>query len=409
MTEARFTGRQAFVATPFVGDNYNVLATYSLAVGAELERRGWTVTHSRSDNPGFLNAMLRVGADPEAIVLLGHFFYDLRVSAQNLFNGTHLGDLIRARKGAMIADHPFTTFMWPRIEDAHPSVAYFLAEPAFLRTAQLMGSPIATVRHLSLPNFYTDPTPPPPFESRPFDVFIPVTFRGIGDISAYRDSLQAEPDLREIAGALFDTLISDHFRYPLDGFLEVVEATMGIVAPDLSADRVRLKRFLAVLSAVDMIVRNTRRTDQVRALLADAAGLRIQIAGKLPDTLDLPPGTVANGPMTAPEIGRAMAQSRIVIHSHPTYPGAMHERVPTAMAAGCVVISDPAPALSDAFIENSTWLCPPDGATLRDLTASLGPDGLAAIGARAAGCAPGPFGIGPHVDALLTGLDAQEL
>ena len=408
LANERGMGRQALLLRPSNGNNYDVLTAYNAAVARELEARGWKVVVAPASAPDFLGRVMASGADPDGIVLLGHFFYDLRVSAQNHFHEARAGDVLKGRIGAMIADHPFTNFMWPRIEGADSRIMYFVGDPAFERAAKVLNPALRRFRHLPLPNFYADSSPPSPFDGRPFDAFIAVSFRGVGDMRAFRRGLPGGIADYSFAGALYDALRHEYHRYPLDVFFELVADLLDMAPQCLMADRARLNTLLGILSQVDLIVRNDRRIELVNALLADTRGLRVQIAGILPETIGLPPDVIARGPLDAMEIGRAMAQSRIVVHCNTTFTGGMHERVLTAMSSGCVVLSDPSPALDAAFKEGEEWICVRPQQTLRDIVRAWGPSGLAAIGDRASRRSPGEFGIGHHVDALLTGLDDKD-
>jgi hypothetical protein len=85
----------------------------------------------------------------------------------------------------------------------------------------------------------------------------------------------------------------------------------------------------------------------------------------------------------------------------------MHERVLTAMATGCGVISDFAPALAETFEQGAEWLYAPPGAGIRALTAVFEDECLEALGTAAMRAVRDRFEMPQHVDGLLAGLDAE--
>jgi glycosyltransferase involved in cell wall biosynthesis len=84
----------------------------------------------------------------------------------------------------------------------------------------------------------------------------------------------------------------------------------------------------------------------------------------------------------------------------------MHERVLTAMASGCGVISDHVPVLAETFEEGALWLHAAPGASLHELLAGFDADRLERMSAAAAQAVAGRFGMPQHVDSLLAGVEA---
>jgi hypothetical protein len=403
---ARVDGRRPVViAEPGRGNNYQLLTAYTAGLASELERRGWAVTVARATEPDFLATLLRDAGDPQAVALLGHFFYDLRVSAQNHFYGARIGDLFRGRLCAMWADHPFTSFMGPRIKDADPRVVYCPAEPGFIEAAAFLNPQLARFTPLGLPVLYAPDAAPAPPSQRPIDVLVPLTFRDVGTLETYLAELAPQPPLQRLAQALYARLIDDRETYPFTLLREVLRSDLGAALSSAEGRDERL--WLGVLGKVDLIVRNARRVTLVQDLLRDAAGLRVHVVGNLPQELHLPPGVTCEGALNVEDLGRRMAQSRWVVHCHPTYPHAQHERVLTAMATGCGVISDPAPVLDETFVAGREWLPATPGAGLRSLLDGFDGERLDALGEAARTAVQGRFGMAEHVDALLAGIEAH--
>jgi hypothetical protein len=399
--------RPVVIALASRGNNYGVLSGYTAGLEAEFRQRGWAVTLADAGRADFLSTLLRHAADPEAVGLLGHFFYDLKVSAQNHFNSTRIGDLFRGRLCAMLADHPYTSFMWPRLQDADPRVVYCPADPGFIDAARFINPQLERFHPLCLPVLYAASAPPLPMAQRPIDVLIPLTYRDTGTRETYLASLATQPALRRLAELLFARLRDDRAVYPFATFLDTMQADFSIGPTALKASIQALREWLGVLSKVDLIVRNERRVELTVDLLRDAAGLRVHVVGKLPADLNLPVGTVCEGPLSADELGRRMSLAKWVVHCHPTYPQAMHERVLTAMASGCAVISDFAPALADAFKVGTEWLHAPPLASLAEVLEGVDATRLGGIGAAATRAVQERFSMTQHVDDLLAGLDAH--
>jgi hypothetical protein len=400
------TGRRVVLAEADRGNNYRVLSVYTAGLEAEFRRRGWDVSVARAREPDFLATLLRHAADPEAVALLGHFFYDLQVTAQNHFNGSRIGDVFRGRLCAMVADHPFTWFMKQRMQNADPRVVYCPAEPGFIAAASFINPQLKRFYPLALPVLYAAEEQAVRPSRRPIDVLVALTLRDVGGREQYLAELTSSGGHRRLAEALFARLSSDRVSYPFDVFRELMQREVGIEAAQLVADRQALRQWLDVLSKVDLIVRNERRIEMMRDLLRDTAGLRVHLVGQLPTDLPLPPDATLEGPLAADELGRRMAQSKWVVHCHPTYPRAMHERVLTAMATGCGVISDFAPGLDDTFEQGAEWLHARPGMSLRDVVAEIDADRLDEIGAAAVHAVQGRFGMTQHVDSLLTAVES---
>lgn len=406
LASERSCHRPVVIALASRGNNYGVLSAYTAGLAAEFRQRGWAVTLADAQAPDFLPTLLRHAADADAVCMLGHFFYDLKVSAQNHFNSARIGDVLRGRLCAMLADHPFTAFMWPRLHDADPRVVYCPADPGFIGAARLINPQLDRFHPLGLPVLYAASARPLPLAQRPIDVLIPLTYRDTGTRDQYLAALAPQPKLHRLANLLFARMRDDRTAYPFTTFLHTMEADFGLAPGALKSGTQALREWLGVLSKVDLIVRNERRIELTVDLLRDAAGLRVQVVGKLPAGLSLPPGTVCEGPLDAVELGRRMSLAKWVVHCHPTYPQAMHERVLTAMASGCGVISDFAPVLADTFQVGRQWLHAPPGASLAQVLDGIDAGRLDGLGAAAEKAVRGRFGMTQHVDDLLAGVDA---
>lgn len=407
LADERRAGRRVVIAEAGRGNNYRLLSAYTAGLEAEFRRRGWGVSVARAGEPDFLAALLRHASDPDAIALLGHFFYDLRVSAQNHFGNARISDLFRGRLCAMWADHPFTTFMWPRIQEADPRVLYCPADPGFIDPARWLNPQLARFHPTWLPVLYAPPRPSTPIGQRPIDVLVPLTFRDVGTRERCLADLDTQPPLRRLAEASFERLADDRTTYPFTILRELLQSEFGMPLAALGADRQKQREWLGVFSRVDLIVRNERRVRLVRDLLRNAGSLRVHLVGKLPPELQVGPEVMCEDALDAAALGERMALSRWVVHCHPTYPQAMHERVLTAMSVGCGVISDFAPALAETFREGAEWLHARPGASLDELLAGFDADGTARLASAATAAVAGRFGMPEHVDHLLTGIDAR--
>lgn len=403
LADERGRGRRVVIAEAERGNNYRILSTYVQGLAAEFRRRGWQVDIPRAGDPGFVSRLFRHGEDPEAIALLGHFFYDLRLTAQNLWSNARFGDLFRGRACALWADHPFTGFMWPRITEADPRILYCPADPGFVEAARWINPRLQRFHPTHLPSLYPDETPSP-HERRGVDVLIPLTYRDVGSRDALIAELAAQPDERAVADELFERLSGDRQTYPLALLAQAVTRRTGLEARVWRADRERLKAWLSLLGRVDLIVRNERRRRLTLDLLRDTGGLKVHLVGRLPPDLPVPDHVVQEGPLSADELGARMRDARWVVHCHPTYPGAMHERVLGAMTLGCAVASDDAPVLREHFREGETWACLPAGMSIAGLVDRVPGPAAQAMADQARALAR-THDMASHVDHLLRGLD----
>lgn len=295
--------------------------------------------------------------------------------------------------------------MWERVMNTHERSTTFVLDPGYGDAARLLQPALKTFHKLDPAVFFADPIKAVPFRKRSIDVLIPLSFFILEDYAQIRGRFSDGSDFQKLCDKAYDALKDNYTDYPLAIFSQVVKEMFSIdISQTALNDRDLFMRFMNLLSRLDGLIRIERRVGMVKSLLKDARGLNVHVAGKLPPDVAELPNIVPLGSLRTAALGQVMADSRMVVHCHPTYPDGLHERPINAMANGSVVVSDHWPMMASTFAEGEEWVCWRSGMSLREATDEFGMDRLEHVAQTACGKAWREFSMPRHVDRILEGI-----
>ncbi len=330
--------------------------THKLA--AEIERQGIGVSVISGKSPEFVQKVVEASNNEGHVFYTGIMGYDLSVSSQLNVTG-NLFELLDVPVFGLLGDHPYTEFMWHRMEQ--------------LGNATLV-SPLPSVKEEyeeifeSNNNILLSEHPPPPspkdgvveaiapLSERPIDLLIPW-----GIHKFYRNQRTLDEKLKvigkpalEIGMELFKAALHNYEESIYQIFQRIYNQGYGsryiFKNPKTNEDKCWLK----VLSLVDWTIRKKRRLQMLKMLPALPDELNITITAHpkigtvLPFLKDMKNISWVNE-VEISELERLYSQSKVVLNCNPTYPDTIHGRVRSGMANGCFVVSDYNPALEETF------------------------------------------------------------
>lgn len=331
--------------------NHNVLRNAITLLGEAIEARG--VEHRLLDGnqPDFQRDLLRHLADPCCAVYLGHRYFDLgfvHSDAQGRVR-RNLFEALDRPVFATIQDHPFSEFMWSRIEAASRTTHFAMPSAEFVDEARFI-NPALTQFHTLAPAM-TEPLPAAdeirPLSERSVDIFMSCAFfiiePHLEDLA--RQYAAANDPMKGVIDEVYETGMAERDRPLLRLFLEAYRRAFGepltVGCPMTRRDRAVMR----VLSCIDNRIRFDRRMRVLRQLaqldpalrivvtLAPSAGERLAFLGGR-DNIRL------TGRIDAASARRLYLDARFAINVSPTYVSFVTERVSNAMALGCCVVSD---------------------------------------------------------------------
>ncbi len=375
--------------------NHNLLPLFVGELGKAIEARGLEHVALDGGAPGFRRDLLKLAADPATAIYAGHRFYDMSLVHSEIHSNerANLFEVLDRPVFARLADHPYTRFMWARIDGASPTTHFFTPTPEFEREARFLNSRLTNF-HPVTPSL-TVPLPDPkgvrPFAERPIDIFMPCSFNSA--VPSMEDLRRHYKERNSPVVGLIDELYERGMEEPetslLDVFLQAHERHIGktfsVSAPLTDRDM----RALLVLSATEVKVRCARRFTALANLAGLDRSLRIAVTikdyqrGDIAELQDCP-NIEWIGKVDAGEAQRLYLSSKFVVNVNPTYVNLVSERVRNAMAHGCCVISDKSAHAAGVFAEGEEILFM-DGFDPRPLNDFLvtQTEAAQAIGARA--------------------------
>lgn len=347
--------------------NHNLLPLFIAELGRAIEARGLEHVALDGGAPGFRRDLLKFAADPATAVYAGHRFYDMSLvhSETHHNDRANLFEVLDRPVFARLADHPFTRFMWARIDDASPTTHFFTPTPEFEAEAKFVNSRLTNF-HPVTPSL-TVPLPDPqdirPFAERPIDIFMPCSFNGavpsVEDVR--RHYKERNSPVVGLIDEFYERGLTERDKPLLDIFLEAHERHIGtglsVSAPLTDRDM----RALLVLSATEVKIRCERRFKALTSLAGLDRSLRIAVTAKsnqrgtIPELQDCP-NIEWIGKVDAGEAQRLYLSSKFVVNVNPTYVNLVSERVRNAMAHGCCVISDKSAHCAGVFAEGEEIL-----------------------------------------------------
>ncbi len=366
------------------GDSLGVLRTEYEDVAAAFRELGFRAVIADAETPDFLRTVLAIGSEPHSI-LFGHMFYDMTVVAGGL-PPIPLADVLPASFVSYVGDHPIAPFMRGRVSHLHHCQIAFVFDPDFIEQIRVLNPEVRVFRHLPGLSFGVPNVEPRPFAERAFDAVIAFRYKPLPRPAQIEPAL-TDPVLGEALTATEEALLDDCARPLFAVFSQNLAATAGITPAVLRAeDPARFAIALDALHYVDFFIRNERRRRLVERLLSQAGRLKILFVGCSPDEFGAatPAGADVRVVQHLPfvHLMEAYRDARFVVHSHPTYPGALHERFLNGAACGAVVVSEPVPVYREHFVEGQEWFAVREGFSLAEVASVMGAE-LEAMGRRA--------------------------
>jgi len=394
--------------------NHNVLRNAIALLGEAIEARG--VPHVSLDGsaPDFHGALLRQLAEPGCAVYLGHRYYDLGFvhsdaqgdARRNLF------EALDRPVFASIQDHPFSEFMWQRIEHASRTTHFVLPSREFASEARFL-NPALTQFH-EIPAAMTEPAPAADellaLSERPIDLFMPAAFyttKPSLEALARHYSAEQSP-MKQVIDEVYETGLAERDRPLLGLFLDACQRHFGepltVACPMTRQDRARLQ----VLSCIDTRIRFERRIGVLRDLAQLDPALKIVVTMAPADVKRLTflagrENIKLTGRIDAARVRRLFLNAKFAVNVSPTYVSFVTERVGNAMALGCCVVSDSNRHLASTFAGGEEILFTGDDG-LGALSACFGEDldRAQAIAFRGREKALERFSVARQADALLS-------
>ena len=361
--------------------NHDVLRNAVLLLGEAIESRG--VEHVTVDEnlPTFRRDLVTYAADPANAIYLGCRFFDLGLIYQDphVDSGSmrqNLFEVFDRPVFGVLQDHPFTSFMWSRMQAASRTTHFMSPTAEFQDEAQFINpglvhfhkvSPALTEPEVSAADIR-------PLAERPIDIFMACRFYPL------RPSLQelrqryaaAKSPLLKLIDEVYETGLAERDRSIMTLFLEAIERRFGkslvIECPMTEGDA----EIMQILSSIDIGIRIDRRLKVLRNLAQLDPSLRIVVTldpasrAQIPELHDRP-NIELTGWVDAERARETFLNSKFAINVCPTYVSFVTERLPNAMAMGCCVVSDKNRHLESTFAEGEEILFM-DGCDLAALT-----------------------------------------
>lgn len=352
--------------------NHNVLRNAMVLLGQAIAARG--VDHFLLDGnqPDFQRDLLRHLVDPRCAVYLGHRYFDLGLvhSDAQGYRRRNLFEALDRPVFATIQDHPFSEFMWARIEAASRTTHFALPSAEFGDEARFI-NPALTQFH-SISAAMTEPPPAAaeirPLAERSIDIFMSCVFfttkPGLEDLA--RHYAAAKSPMKRVIDEVYETGIAERDRPLLGLFLDAYRRHFGealtVACPMTREDRAVMQ----VLSCIDIRIRFDRRIAVLRQLAQLDPALRIVVTLSPSDGEGLAFLGGRDNIRLAGRIDAARARelfldTRFAINVSPTYVSFVTERVCNAMALGCCVISDRNSHIASTFAGGEEILFTGDG------------------------------------------------
>lgn len=332
---------------PRAGNEYGVSVLLLNRIADYLRRRGESVHILNPSRDKLPARLIELTQDPDSILYLGNYYFDMTVSAENQLLDANIIEMINRPTICFIGDHPMTQFMWRRIRHAAANPIYHVIDDGLSKELGYLSENAFRTVARSAPYVY-ECDDRIQADAKPFDLFVPVNIgMDAMPIDAVQEAFQAGSKWRLIAGDFHDLLLADGLVRPaVDLFESVVGHHLGA---DLKSFRARNQQIFQILlkifSDVDLSARSARRVEICKRMLRSAGSRRVLVASPKPETgpiasMELPKTVEFTGFLTPKAVGQTMARSKLVLNISPTYSDCIHERVVTTLASHSVPLTD---------------------------------------------------------------------
>lgn len=356
--------------------NHNVMRNAVELLGAAIEARGLEHVTLDSNGADFPRQILTYAAEPHSGLYLGHRFYDLSLtySKTEVPVRRNLFEVLDRPVFAMLQDHPFSRFMWPRIEGASATTHFVAPTPEFAEEARFINPRLSHFHRVAA--VVTEAPPAAgearPLAERPLDVFMSCGFNATTPTveELRKRYARARSPMVKVIDEVYETGRTLRDGSLLSLFLDSFQRNLG---KPLTLNRPMSKNDLAamlVLSCIDLRIRLDRRLKTLAGLARLDPALRMVVTlepknrSKMPD-LERRPNIELVGGVEAARARRLSLDAKFAINVTPTYTTCVTERVSNAMLLGACVISDKNSYLAERFGEGREILfmddCDPSG------------------------------------------------
>ena len=348
--------------------NHNVMRNAAVLLGAAIAARGLEHVTLDGNDPDFQRGLLRYAADPATAVYLGHRYYDMALIHADSTGPVrrNLFELLGRPVFAMLQDHPFSRFMWPRIQGASPTTHFVAPSPEFQAEAQFMNPGLHHFHRIA--PMVTEAAVPAremrPLAERSVDIFMSCGFNATTpSLEQLRARYAAENSpMTKVMDEVFETGVRARDRAMLPLFKDAFERHFGkalAVACPMTQEDLAV---MLVLSCIDLRIRLERRREVVRGLARLDPALRIVITlepeargGSIAELAGRPNIELLGG-IDAARSREIFLDAKFAVNVTPTYLTCVTERVSNAMTLGCCVISDKNRYLAETFPEGEEIL-----------------------------------------------------
>ncbi|MDR8393029.1 FkbM family methyltransferase [Aliifodinibius sp. S!AR15-10] len=329
----------------------------------ELERQGVSTSIVSSSSPDFFNKVVEAAEEQGHAFYTGVFGYDLQLHSHHGISG-NLFDLLDLPVFAFLGDHPYTEFMWHRMEQCAENTVFLTpldslaAEVRNIYPGKAV-KPMGNLFSLSADNIRNYSTAP--LAERSIDILVP-----LGLHKFFLDQQPLKEQLKKLGASqkkigyrVYQKAINNYEQSLFETFREVTDIKLGRAykfgSPKSDEDR----RWLKVLSLVDWQIRKDRRLEMMKHLSEIPDKYKVTIPAH-PEVAKFIPELQGKqninwiDQVSRTKLDDLYQDAKIVLNCNPTFPDKVHARVQNGMLNGCFVVSDYNPELDRIFGEEGT-------------------------------------------------------
>lgn len=357
--------RKVLVFEPARGrGNHGGLNRHTSSLCEAARARGLDVKVVGNDVKEILVELLEASENRETAVYAGHFFFDLKVVGQQSVD-LNIFDAIGLPVVALIDDHPYSIFMWERVQSCPRSAAITTFSPGVAKEfSALKGGGWPRLEVLpSPPPFVDTGSKLPNWDERDIDLLIPwglhkLVYNGAVLTSDAWDALikkssnpsRDEDFIRRLSLKSQSDPTASLFELFVELYKEEFGGAYKFGTPWTGEDQ----RWLALLSSLDQELRLRQRHLMLSHLSGIPSNWNVVVTA--PKEVAAHAGALSGrknvtwaGVVTAEQLDVLYSRSKRVLNCNPVGADTVHERIKYAMAWGCLVVSDRNQALEKAF------------------------------------------------------------
>jgi hypothetical protein len=288
----------------------------------------------------FLRLPVYVG-DKNYTILSNIWLYDLQLRGFGLASpevGSINAELPRFNITAVIADHPFTTYMYQRISRATPTFKYlFLDESYNDVVAHIRGSPLPGEKLLGVPTPSYGHDELPPYQDRLIDMLAPMAIN-YPKISKIWECI-SDQNLKSLFSYVWNTYSYAHEKTAYQYWIECSKSIIGSEVNLCAGNETFRNVLIQFLSDIDLLSRARFREDTIGSIARTFPDKKIYVTDSPSPTLSAYRNVHFIGRVGFDQCVQLIANSKRVLHCHPTYFNSFHERPIISQALGSLVVT----------------------------------------------------------------------